>query len=67
MESIGKQIRKRRRDLEMSQQTLADSVGVTRGHIQAIEVSKSNPSIEVLTKIATVLELTFVIGKDKNE
>ena len=39
---------------EMSQQTLADKVGVTRQTIFAIEKNKYSPSLEVAFKISNV-------------
>lgn len=41
---------------EMTQQELADRVGVTRQTINAIEAAKYSPSLEVAFKIATVFE-----------
>ena len=37
---------------EMTQQTLAEAVGVTRQTIMAIEKNKYNPSLEVAFKIS---------------
>jgi putative transcriptional regulator len=39
---------------EMTQQTLAERVGVTRQTINAIELGKYSPSLEVAFKIAGV-------------
>ncbi|OUS73124.1 transcriptional regulator [Pseudoalteromonas sp. A601] len=39
---------------EMTQQQLADHVGVTRQTIAAIEAARYSPSLEVAFKIATV-------------
>ena len=39
---------------EMTQQELADKVGVTRQTINAIEAAKYSPSLEVAFKIAVV-------------
>ena len=49
---------------EMTQQVLADAVGVTRQTIIAIEQSKYSPSLEVAFKIALVFDvpLTDVFG-----
>jgi putative transcriptional regulator len=41
---------------EMSQQTLADKVGVTRQTIIAIEKDKYSPSLEVAFKISNVFK-----------
>jgi len=42
---------------EMTQQQLADQVGVTRQTVNAIEGSKYSPSLEVAFKIARVFEV----------
>lgn len=42
---------------EMTQQELADKVGVTRQTINAIEAAKYSPSLEVAFKIATIFEV----------
>ncbi len=44
---------------EMSQQTLADKVGVTRQTIFAIEKDKYSPSLEVAFKISNVFKATL--------
>ncbi len=41
----------------MTQQELADSVGVTRQTINAIELEKYSPSLEVAFKIAAVFKM----------
>ena len=38
----------------MSQQTLADRIGVTRQTVNAIELGKYSPSLEVAFRIAAV-------------
>lgn len=58
--SITNEIRKLRFNMnEMTQQTLADLVGVSRQTIVAIEKGKYSPSLEVAFKIADVFELPF--------
>ena len=42
---------------EMTQQELADKVGVTRQTINAIEAAKYSPSLELAFKIAATFEL----------
>lgn len=46
---------------EMSQQALADAIGVTRQTVFAIEKGKYSPSLEVAFKIAEV----FCVGLDE--
>jgi putative transcriptional regulator len=56
---------------EMTQQDLAERVGVTRQTINAIELGKYSPSLEVAFKIARVfgrpLEDVFTYPEDGSE
>jgi putative transcriptional regulator len=54
---------------EMTQQQLADLVGVTRQTINAIEHNKYSPSLEVAFKIALAFDkpLTEVFTYEKNQ
>ncbi|MEL7311284.1 MAG: helix-turn-helix transcriptional regulator [Pseudomonadota bacterium] len=42
---------------QMTQQALADRIGVTRQTVNAIEAGKYSPSLEVAFRIASVFEL----------
>ena len=42
---------------EMTQQELADKIGVTRQTVNAIELGKYSPSLEVAFRIATVFRV----------
>jgi putative transcriptional regulator len=55
MPTIRNQIRELRARLEMTQQDLADKVGVTRQTIIAIEQDKYSPSLETAFKVAMTL------------
>lgn len=66
-------IRNRVRELRegaggMTQQELADAIGITRQTVNAIEANKYSPSLEVAFEIARVfrlpLEQVFQYGKD---
>jgi putative transcriptional regulator len=58
--NIDNQVRRLRFESgEMSQQALADAVGVTRQTIIAIEKNKYSPSLEVAFKIAQVFECSL--------
>ena len=60
MPSIANHVRRLRFDAnEMSQQALADAVGVTRQTIIAIEKNKYSPSLEVAFKIARVFHCSL--------
>ena len=57
---MGCAIRNRIRELraarhDLTQQTLADRIGVTRQTVNAIELGKYSPSLEVAFRIAAVL------------
>ena len=48
-------IRRYRHHAGLSQQQLADSVGVSKGFISALEGGRSAPSVDVLVQIADAL------------
>jgi putative transcriptional regulator len=52
---------------EMTQQALADRIGVTRQTVNAIELGKYSPSLEVAFRIAMVfgVPLDEVFQRDK--
>jgi putative transcriptional regulator len=55
--SITNNIRKLRFERnEMTQQDLADRIGVTRQTVNAIELGKYSPSLEIAFRIAAVFE-----------
>ena len=56
--TLQNQIRRLRFDhKEMTQQALADRIGVTRQTVNAIELGKYSPSLEVAFRIAEVFEV----------
>ena len=55
MPSIRNQVRELRALREMTQQDLADKIGVTRQTVIAIEQDKYSPSLETAFKVALVL------------
>ncbi len=54
---IGKKIQKRRKEMELSQEELAEKIGVSRAYMGFIEQGRNAPSLEVLEKIAKHLKL----------
>ena len=59
-ENLTNQIRRFRFERgEMTQQELADRIGVTRQTVNAIELGKYSPSLEVAFRIASVFEVTI--------
>ena len=66
-------IRRYRRLAELSQQQLADSVGVSKGFISALEGGRSVPNLDMLVQLADALGVrpgelvdAMVIAADKN-
>lgn len=56
-ERVGKRIRKYRREKKMSQEELADKVGLHYTTISRIERGVSNPPVQTINKIAKVLRV----------
>lgn len=59
MPAIRNQIRELRAIQEMTQQQLADQVGVTRQTVIAMEQDKYSPSLETAFKVAMALGVTL--------
>jgi len=59
MPAIRNQIRELRAARDMTQQDLADQVGVTRQTVIAIEQDKYSPSLETAFKVALALGVTL--------
>ncbi|HLJ79165.1 MAG TPA: helix-turn-helix transcriptional regulator [Acidobacteriaceae bacterium] len=59
MPAIRNQIRELRSARNMTQQELADRVGVTRQTVIAIEQDKYSPSLETAFKVAMVLGVSL--------
>lgn len=59
-EAIGRQIRKRRRMLGISQLELANAVGIASQQIQKYEIGANRLSVSRLVEIATALEAPVV-------
>lgn len=56
---LGRNIRKYRKKLKISQENLAFEAKIERSYISAIERGKRNPSIQVISKIAKALKVPF--------
>ena len=56
--SLGNRIIKRRKTLKITQQELAQALGVTAQHISFIEQDKGSPSLALLPKVAEELGVT---------
>lgn len=58
---IGQEIRKRRQELRLTQQSLADISGVSVRMIKSIEGNYANPSIRTVEKLLKSLNLCLEI------
>lgn len=56
-EYVGKAIRDRRNELKLSQQAVADKIGITRGAYSQYETGKNAISMEIWFRIAEALDL----------
>jgi DNA-binding XRE family transcriptional regulator len=59
--AIAAQIKTRRKQLNMSQQELADRIGVPKSTIGRIESGLTSPRVETLFKISQALNTPFII------
>lgn len=59
--SLGEQIANLRGNAGMTQQQLADAIGVTNSHISYLETGRREPTLRTLRKIATALNAVMVV------
>ena len=65
--TLGKRIRQRRQSMKLTQQELANAIGLTSQHVSAIEQDKRAPSVASLAIIAEELGASIdclVTGKE---
>ncbi len=62
---LGKVIKNRRKDLEITQPHLAELAKISINTLYKLEKGQGNPSLDVINKLAEVLgmELTFQVKK----
>jgi transcriptional regulator with XRE-family HTH domain len=56
---FGKAIRRRRRELDLSQEELAEMAELHRTYISNIERGELNPSLETMEKLVNALNISF--------
>ncbi|MCM1369996.1 MAG: helix-turn-helix domain-containing protein [Candidatus Amulumruptor caecigallinarius] len=61
--NIGQEIRKRRQELRLTQQSLADMSGVSVRMIKSIEGNYANPSLKTIEKLLKSLGLKLNISE----
>ncbi len=55
--ALGKMIQRRRKELKLTQEELAEKIGISRAYMGYIEQGRYAPSLEVVEKIARALRL----------
>lgn len=55
---MGMRIKKRRKELHLSQSTLAESLGISNNHLSSIENGKEKASLDVFVLICNILQVT---------
>ncbi len=56
---FGKAIRRRRRELDLSQEELAERAGLHRNYISSIETGTRNPSLKNIEKLTQALNISI--------
>ncbi|HEY9698723.1 MAG TPA: helix-turn-helix transcriptional regulator [Trichocoleus sp.] len=56
---FGQAVRRRRRELDLTQEVLAERAGVHRSYIANLERGKINPALENIEKISISLEISI--------
>lgn len=56
---FGKAIRRRRRELDLSQESLAEQAELHRTYISEIERGEVNPSLEIIERLAKALNISI--------
>jgi transcriptional regulator with XRE-family HTH domain len=64
--NIGQRIREVRRELELSQEELAEKIGLNRSYLSLVENGKSSPTFEFIERVATGLGIdirSLILGE----
>ena len=56
---IGEVLKLRRKELKISQEKLANTIGIDRKHLSAMENGRQNMTISTLCKVAEALDITI--------
>jgi len=54
---VGENVRRRRQELDLTQEALADKLGVTQSYLSEIENGKRSPLLGTLAEFSEVLEV----------
>lgn len=58
LSAFGNRIKKRRKSLNIKQNSLGESLGITPNHLSTIENGKAKPSYDVICNICDLLDVT---------
>ena len=69
MISLGKRIKAARITVGLTQEQIAEAIGVTRGTVAKYELGDAEPKLQKLSVIADVLHVTtdYLIGRDSTQ
>lgn len=56
--NLGKRISKRREQIKIKQNALAEAIGISNNYLSSIERGKEKPSLEILVRICNALHVT---------
>ena len=62
LRDIGREIKDRRKLLQITQEELAEISGVSLRSLKAIELGKGNPTVSQLNKVLEAIGLRIIIG-----
>jgi len=57
--ALGKRIQRYRKQADLTQEELAEKVGISRAYMGYIEQGRNTPSLEILEKIAKKLKISL--------
>lgn len=64
---IGEVLKIRRKELKISQEKLANTIGIDRKHLSAIENGRQNMTFSTLYKVCEALDITIIDVFDRME
>jgi y4mF family transcriptional regulator len=66
VKQLGEIIKKRRKELSVTQPHLAELAGVSTNTLYKLERGQGNPSLEVVSKLAEVLGMELTLNVKRN-
>lgn len=56
---LGKRVQKARKQIGLTQEDIADKIGISRAYMGYIEQGRNAPSLEIIEKLAKVLKVSI--------